>query len=64
MENGQDRALDAFTPADGMSMSPGYSRSVSPGGMDGQPKGPPKVLRIRRRVGLQLAGVCSSMLRD
>lgn len=53
MENGQDRALDAFTPADGMSMSPGYSRSVSPGGMDGQPKGPPKVLRIRRRVGLQ-----------
>lgn len=49
MENGADKAFDAFTPAD-MSMSPGFGRSVSPGAMDGQPKGPPKVLRIRRLV--------------
>lgn len=62
MENGGDRALNAFTPADGMSMSPDYGRSVSPGAMEGHPKGPPKVLRIRRLVsnfpalGLSLVG--------
>lgn len=40
--------MTPFTPAEGM--SPGMHRSASPG-TDGLPRGPPKVLRIRRLVG-------------
>jgi hypothetical protein len=42
-------AATPFTPGEGM--SPGFSRSASPGA-DGMPKGPPKILRIRRQVRL------------
>ena len=51
--------MTPFTPGEGM--SPGISRSVSPGA-DGQPRGPPKILRIKRLVCVQSQCHAQSLL--